>query len=128
MSEQVGRGRGEGGERKRGKGIRVAGTPNIIGFELPTRCIHALGVENLLFFRPICRPGQTDAGAVCEALELLLRGVGHKIPRVEPSPARECALDDVNKARGNAIAQIGLNRDITVKPLTFLKGQDREGA
>ena len=33
---------------------------------------------------------------------------------------RECALDNVNKARGNAVAQIGLNRDIAAKPLHFL--------
>jgi hypothetical protein len=33
---------------------------------------------------------------------------------------RERALDNVNKARRNAVAQIGLNRDIAVKPLLFL--------
>ena len=36
-------------------------------------------------------PGQTDVGAVREALQLFLRRIGHKIPRMKPSPA----LDDI---------------------------------
>jgi hypothetical protein len=52
---------GKGGERKRGKGIGVAGTPNMIGFELATRFRDAQRVKNLLFFRPICRPALTKS-------------------------------------------------------------------
>ena len=45
---------------------------------------------------------------------------GKNDERVGVERDRECALNDVNKARGNAVAQIGLNGNIAVKSLLLL--------